>query len=190
MKKLAYGFLHTLPGLTGLHPEYEDLLAYRDGELGGIRGWCVKTHLSRCPMCQRQAELIEEDLRTFKRMDGLFYAADFLNLPVGKENLRRAIEAWEARELDGSGAVNPVRTLSEAALRQLARELDHYLGNHATATLLRQMRNGERPRRDPLAESESVLREFLGPRAASAVTQRILYAQMSKDRSPQRAPVS
>jgi hypothetical protein len=181
MKKWVYELLRTLRGLAGFHAEYEDLLAYRDKELGRFGRWWVETHLCRCEVCRREAARIEEDLRTFKKMDHLFYADDSLNVAKGLGNLRQAIANWEARALLGDEVVEPVRTIGEGGLRQLAAEFNFYFGDRASAAFLRKVRSGKKWRRDLLIEAESVLSDFLGPRAASAVTRRVLYSQMVRD---------
>ncbi|MGD0221105.1 MAG: hypothetical protein ABSF71_02110 [Terriglobia bacterium] len=185
MKNLVHEILCSLRVLAGLHSRYEDLLAYRDGELGRVEHWCVETHLRRCPLCQREAKLIEEDLRTFVRMDHQFYASDFLNVPAGLGKLHQAIENWESQGLLDDEVPELDRTMGEAGLRQLETEFDLYLGTQATAAFLLKVESGQRKSPGLLKEAEAVFRDFLGPSAASAITQRILYAQMSMNKAGQ-----
>ena len=173
----------TLRGLFGLHVEDEELLAYRDGELGHFRRWCVETHLRHCEVCSREAMLIEEDLRRFKRIDNLLESDGVLELKAGLAKLHRAMEDWESRRRWHGERSTPARGTSEYGLRQLATEFTIYLGDHATAALLLQMKTGLRKHLDPLFEAESVLSEFLGPGAAAAVAQRISHTQMAGARN-------
>lgn len=188
MKYLFQGLMATWRSLVGRHARYEDLLAYRDRELSRIMRWCVGYHLLRCKLCQRESALIEQDLRTFSRMDR--GASDFLDGRKGLGRLRQAIQGWEAQSLVDCAFCKPAYTLNESGLRQLARDLTLYLGNHATASLLLKMRTRRTMHSDLLAEAESVLRDFVGPSAASAVTQRVLYVQMAKERSARDSPAS
>jgi hypothetical protein len=190
MKVWARPSMHALGGLVGLHLEYEDLLAYRDGELSRVGRWCVCAHLSRCHACRREAELLEEDLVVSKKIDDLLFTSDVLNLQIGQRQLRRAIEDWETqRKWDGDDR-GPAKALGERGLRQLAAESTIYLGERATATLLSRMKNRDRSYRDPLLEAESVLSDFLGPGAAAAIAQRISYTQLAGARSGQRPHAS
>lgn len=185
MKNLVHRILRHPWGLAGLHPKYEDLLAYRDRELGRLGRWRVENHLRGCPACQREAAFIEEDLRTFERMDHLYCAGDFLNVPKGLGKLRKAIEDWEVQNLYEDKAHEPERTLRESGLRQLETEFDLYLGNRATAGFFLKMGSAEGKHTGILVEAESVLGDFLGPSAASAVMQRVLRVQTLMDTSIQ-----
>ena len=178
MNNLVHGLLRALRSLVGLHFKDEDLLAYRDREFGPFGCWCVETHLRRCAVCQWEAELIEEDLRTFEKMDHLSYASDPFSLPRGLGKLRKAIEDWEALDLLDDEVREPDRAIGEVALRQLTTEFDLYLGNHATAAFLLRVGNSEMKQAGLLVEAESVLRDFLGPSAASAVTRRVFQVQV------------
>lgn len=190
MKAFMRRSLRTLRGLFGLHVEYEELLAYRDGEFGHLGRWCVETHLRRCEVCRREAMLIEEDLRRFKRIDDPLDTDDVLDLQTGLAKLRRAMEDWEIRRKWHGERSRPARGISEYGLRQLATEFNIYLGDHATAAVLLQMKTGVRKHLDPLLEAESVLSEFLGPGAAAAVAQRISYTQMAGALNGQSSPAS
>lgn len=178
----------SLCALSGQHAEYEDLLAYKDQELGRTGQWCVGIHLRDCKACQQQAEFMEEDVRAFKELDYRFYPSNLLDLPKGLSKLRLAIEDWEAHNVLVGKVLESGQTLDETGLRQLATDFSFYLGNGATAALLVKMKNGERNHRNVLAEAESVLSNFLGPGAAAAATQRILYVQMVRHRSIQGSP--
>jgi hypothetical protein len=171
--------------LGGIHPTSEDILAYSDKELGRFGQWYVGIHVCRCKACQREAERIKDDLRTLKRMDHSLYTSNSLNLPKGLGELRQAIEDWEVQNTLDNKAHKADQTLGETGLRQLEKEFDLYLGNRATAAFLLKMGSREKKHLDVLVEAESVLRDFLGPSAASAATQRILYTQMLMDRSVQ-----
>jgi len=190
MKAVMRRSLRTLRGLFGLHVEYEDLLAYRDGELGHFRRWCVETHLRRCEVCSREAMLIEEDLRRFKRIVNLLESDGALEIQAGLAKLRRAIQDFEIRREWQGERSRPARGACEYGLRQLAREFAIYLGDRATAALLLQMKTGVRRHLDPLLEAESVLSEFLGPGAAAAVAERISYTRMADARNRQTSPAS
>ncbi len=168
--------LGTLRGLIRIHPRYEDLLAYRDEELGRFGRWRVGSHLCRCLACRREAALIEEDLRVFARMDPLFCARDFLDLPKGLGKLHKAVEDWEALNLPDDETRQLDRTDGELA-QQLATELDFYLGKPATAAFLLKVGSGAIGCPRVLVEAESLLGDFLGPSAASAVTRRIFQVQ-------------
>jgi len=76
-EKLGANFLSTLHFHLGRHAEYEDLLAYRDRELGPVGRWSVEVHLRRCQTCQKKSEQIEKDLQNFQKIDGLFILATF-----------------------------------------------------------------------------------------------------------------
>jgi len=177
--------LRTLSYSFGRHVEYEDLLAYRDRELGWVGRWHVEIHLRHCQTCQMRSEQIEKDLQVFQKMDGLFHRNQILNPSHGLAHLRDAIHDWEARSLRGSESREPSRNRREADLRRLAKEFDLYLGHQASVSFLLKMKSNEKKRQNPLVEAESVLRDFLGPVAASAITQRIVYLQMSTDRRAQ-----
>lgn len=185
MKNPVHAILRSLLVLAGLHSRYEDLLAYRDGELGGFEYWCVETHLRRCPLCQREAALIEVDLRTFASIDRQFRAIEFLDVPAGLGKLHKAIENWESQGLLNDEVPQLDRTIGEAGLRQLETEFDLYLGTQATAALLLKIRSERMRGPGLLTEAEAVLRDFLGPRAATAVTQRVLYVQKSMSKASQ-----
>jgi hypothetical protein len=183
MKVGARRSFRTLGALVGLHVVYEDLLAYRDGELGRVGRWCVRIHLNCCKACRREAELLEEDLLESRKIDDLLFTSDVLKLQIGQRQLRRAIEDWEAqRKWDGNDR-RPAKALGENGLRQLAAEFNIYLGEQATATLVSRMKNRGKTYWDPLLEAESVLSDFLGPRAAAAIAQRISYTQLAGARS-------
>ena len=190
MRSLGHSFLSTLHFLLGGHAEYEDLLAYKDGELGPVGRWCVEIHLHHCQLCHRKSEQIEKDLQNFQKIDGLFYSGDLLNLYERLGNLRQAIHGWEARNLLDSESREPSRNHRESDLRRLAKEFDLYFGHRATVAFLFKMKSGDKKQRDPLVEAESVLRDFLGPAAASAVTQRIVHHQASMDRRVQGSPLA
>jgi len=182
--------MRALRGLVGLHLEYEDLLAYRDGELGRVGRWCVFTHLSRCQVCRREAKRLEEDLLVSKKIDDLLFTSDVLNLQIGQRQLRRAIDGWEAqRKWDGDDR-GPAKAFGKNGQRQLAAEFNIYLGERATATLLSRMKKCENTLQDPMLEAESVLSDFLGPAAAAAIAQRISYTQLASARSGQRPHAS
>ncbi|MGD1157798.1 MAG: hypothetical protein ABSA41_18520 [Terriglobia bacterium] len=168
--------LGTLRGLIRIHARYEDLLACRDQELGRFGRWRMETHLHLCTACRRQAALLEEDLRAFERMDHLSYASDVLNPPKGLGKLREAIQDWEILELCDDKGRRLYGTNDDVA-RRLAAELDYYLGNRATIAFLLKMGSREGGCQRVLVEAESLLRDFLGPSAASAVTRRILDVQ-------------
>jgi hypothetical protein len=185
MKAFMRQSLRTLRGLIGLHVEDEELLAYRDGELGHFRRWSVETHLRHCEVCSREAMLIEQDLRRFKRIDNLFESDGVVELQAGLAKLHRAIEDYEVRRKWQGERSSTAKRASEYGLRKLATEFNIYLGDHATAALLLQIKTGVRKHLDPLLEAESVLSEFLGPGAAAAVAQRISYTQMAGARNGQ-----
>ena len=166
---MIHELLRALRSLAGLHSKYEDLLAYRDRELSRFGHWCVGAHLRHCTVCQREAKHIEYDLRSFERMDHLSFASDFLNVPKGLGKLRMAIEDWEVANRLGSEAREPDGTIGEAGLHQLETEFDLYLGIRTTAAFLMKMGSGEEKRGGIISEAESVLRDFIGPSAASAV---------------------
>ena len=190
MRNLVRRFLGTLGRLFGLHLEYENLLAYRDKELGCVRSWYSEVHLSHCQNCQRKSEQIEHDLQGFQKMDALNYRDHTLNISQSLEHLCQAIHYWEARtSLDGESSERGQRH-REMDLRRLATEFDLYLGHNASMAFLRKMKSNEKKQKNPLAEAESVLRDFLGPVAASAVTQRIVHLQMSTDRRAQGSPLA
>jgi hypothetical protein len=177
--------LRALRSLAGLHSRYEDLLAYRDRELSRLGHWCVGTHLRHCRVCQQEAEQIESKLRSFERMKRLTFARTFLNMPKGVGQLRKAIAAWEGVNPMGTEAREPIGTIGRAGLRQLETEFDLYLGVRTTAAFLMKMGSGKEKQGGVIAEAESVLRDFIGPSAASAVTQRVLRVHMLLDRSVQ-----
>ncbi len=185
MKNPVREILRSLLVLAGLHSRYEDLLAYRDGELGRVEHWCVASHLRRCPLCRREAALIEVDLRTFTSIDHQFHATELLDVPAGLGKLREAIENWKSQTALRDEVPEFDRALDDAGLRQLETEFDLYLGNQATAAFL--LKFGSRPTRSVglLAEAEVILREFLGPSAAAAISQRILSVQMSMNKASQ-----
>jgi anti-sigma factor RsiW len=180
--------LSTLRGLFGLHVGYDELLAYRDGELGHLGRWCVETHLRRCEVCSREAMLIEKDLRRFKRIDKRLESDGILELQAGLAKLRLAIVEWESGRQWQGGRSRAARDASDYGLRQLATEFNIYLGDRATAALLLQMKTGVRKHADALLEAESVLRDFLGPGAAAAIAQRISYIQAVGVRTGQSLP--
>jgi hypothetical protein len=178
--------LHLLGVLLGRHAEYEDLLAYRDGEVSRIAQWCMTIHLGRCKSCRRETELIGEDLQAFQKMDRLLYGTESLNLSAGLQKLRHSIENWEAHGRAGE----PPMAIYAAGLRLLAREFTTYLGNRPATTLLAEYKNGKSDQRNTFGEAESILRDFLGPGAASAVMQRVSHAQMLRVRSVERPQAS
>jgi len=184
------GLLGMLLRFVERHAEYEDILAYRDGELGRVGRWYVEIHLGRCQACQRKSAQIEKDLQNFQKFDDLFYGGGPLNLPEGRVNLRRAIQGWEARNGLDTEARQTIPTHRESDLKRLGKEFDLYLGHRATTAFLLKMKSGDKKQENPLVEAESVLRDFLGPAAASAVTQRIVHLQTSMDRRVQGTPLA
>ena len=187
MRNLTHGFLEMLLRLIR-HADDEELLAYRDGELGHVGRWCVEIHVGRCHACRKKSEQIEKDLQNFQKMDGLFYSGDLLNLYQGLGHLRQSMQGWEARNSLNNEFREPSQSHRESDLRRLAKEFDLYLGHRATVAFLLKMKGGKKKQHNPLVEAEQVLRDFLGPAAASAVTQRIVHLRASMDRRTQGSP--
>jgi hypothetical protein len=162
--------------LFGHHPPTEILLAFRDGELDILGHWTVEAHFRRCSLCRKEASLIEEDLRTFQKMDRVLRGEDWLNSSEALGRLCSAIQYWEA-SIPSAGTGEPV--LGDSVLQQMEKEFDYYLGRGATMAFLRETWSGNR--QNLLTEAQLALRDFLGPNAASSITRRIICAQMLTD---------
>lgn len=181
MTNLVPGLRRALHVLAGRHPTSKDLLAFRDRELDPLGCWSVEVHLRYCKVCQHEAALIEEDLRTFQKMDQLLDGTDRLIVPESLGTLRAAIEDWETWNLPDDKGSDASLSRSDPVLRRVETEFDFYLGNRATAAFLMKMGSGKMNPQGLLAEAESILRDFLGPSAAASITRRILYTQMLAD---------
>ena len=165
----------------GVHPAYEDFLAYGDGEWGGFARSCLRLHLARCSSCQRVAKTLDEDLKTVHCIDTSLHSSDLFNIPKGVQKLRRAIRRWETEVGGIADTLGSARASRELVLRRLVTEFDFYLGDRAGAAFKARLTAQMVGTRSP-GEAESILRDFLGPGASSAVTQRIVHLQNTMDR--------
>ena len=185
MRDLISGLISTLCGLVGIHFSYEQLLTLRDKEVGPIQRWCMNNHLHRCPICLRHAALIEEDIKTFTKINRPPLPINLFNLSRSLRKLRHEINNWEATNRVKGHAPATEPAASQPIIQQVEKELGFYLGNRAAAAFLLKMGNEGAARREVLGEAESVLRDFLGPSAATAITRKILFAQMLNQHSVQ-----
>jgi len=165
---------------AALHPSYEELLACHDGELRSWKRWRITRHLERCPPCRKQSALVEEDLDLFRRFDRGADTRGLPNVSQGLVTLRQAIARWEALYESGQ-AREAVACAEEAWQHEMASELSVYLGTHAQDILRLRLKGQEPEPNLLLAEAESLLCDFFGPRAAAAVARKILYAQALRD---------
>ncbi len=182
MKLLLPHLVRCLGFRLGVHPAYEDFLAYRDGEWGGFARSCLRAHLAGCSSCQRVAKTLDEDLQNLDRIDTSLYSHDLFNIPKGVQKLRRAIRRWETEVGGIAHALGSARASRELVLRRLVTEFDFYLGDRAGAAFQARLTSAEGRHQNPLVEADSILRDFLGPGASSAVTQRIVHLQNTMDR--------
>jgi hypothetical protein len=156
-----------------LHPSYEELLAFRDAEVGEAWSQWIAAHLSRCRRCQVERGQIEEDVARFLSRDPWLKERGLLPLGEGLVRLRLAIRNYEISEFSDSGRARTASRREQYMGQRVAAELGLYLGPRAAATLLQGMGNGRRDLQELVGAADPVLTAFYGQATASAVTSRI-----------------
>ena len=167
-----------LRGLAGFHFSDELLLARRDREIGSMARWCMDLHASRCRVCQDKTAHIEDALRSFETVRGVVGASAPLNVPKSLAMLRQRIQNWEAANPAVSRTRKSQADPNVSIRSHIERELRYYLGRPAASALVSRAENRTGAGRGLLRDAESALTDFLGPRAAAAITRKILYSQM------------
>ena len=178
MKNLIQGIVCGLRGLAGVHFSYEELLAHRDGELGLLGRWCMNLHLSHCGICLREAALVDDDLSNFERVEREACASNPLDVRKSLGMLRESIRNWEATNPAARSAHRLKSTRFDSIRGQVESELGFYLGRPAAGVLIAGAESRKTEGRGLLQEAESALSDFLGPRAATSIRRKILFAQM------------
>jgi len=156
-----------------LHPNYEELLAFRDGELGAAKSQWITAHLYRCRRCQIERGRIEEDIARFLSRDPWLQERGLPPLGEGLARLRLAIRNCEIPESSASGPARTASRRDQHVGQRVTAELGLYLGPRAAATVLQGRGSGRGDLQELVGAADPVLTAFYGQATASAVTSRI-----------------
>jgi hypothetical protein len=158
----------------GRHCSPEQLLAFRDGELGEKTSRKVGHHLERCSICRDEIQRIEIDIGHFAKVPtGVYPTA--AELAQSLRRLQGAIRGWNAGHLPLNG-LEPRKVFSRSGLEhRLAAELEIYLGHAATVSLLRRVGQSSSGPHTLVEAVQPLLTAFLGRQTASAIAGKILH---------------
>jgi len=151
------------------HPDFEMLIACRDGELSRKQQSRVHDHLRGCGSCRA------EFARFRTAVSGIRPRAATTPIPcpdVGQlTGLRTAIRKWKAAR------VQPERS-GDRLKNRVAKEIGPFLGSDGTRKLLTSVSDSGN---NLLGTVEQVLVNFLGKRAASELVNRVVDRAILQD---------
>jgi anti-sigma factor RsiW len=147
-------------GLITRHPDFVELVAYRDGELNVPRGTSIAQHLQDCSGCQATASRIELALE-----NGARAAGETAAVPAAGEGLERLLRVIR----DESLLAAEQERLRRERNHRIVAELRTYFGSYPELLLRISPEEGPVFR----AEVGRLAQSFLGRTAASALLGRI-----------------
>lgn len=147
-------------GLPARHPDFEELVAHRDGELVISRAASVAEHLKVCSECRAEARRIELGM-----VAGARALAEAAASPPAEEGLQRLFRVLRDDHLLAAEQ----ERLSRERDHRLVKELKAYFGSYPETLLKRSPDEGRAFRQ----EIGRLAQCFLGRTAALALLERI-----------------
>jgi hypothetical protein len=133
-----------------------------------VRVPALEAHLNKCDCCRLDLHQLGAALAEVRRLS--VQIAPEASLSGIWEGIRQRIGAWETTRRDPEQS-------DEAVRGRVAKQIAPFLGNGAALKVLEPMRGGNQ---HLLATVEEVLGEFLGPRAAAALVNRVVDTAIVK----------